>query len=990
MQRHPQYTRDRIAQVGDRIRSLVYAEARDPDLLEVAGPVDRIPAKDAESLEYRVCGLGERFGPLWATYWFRVAATVPQEWAGERVDLLWVSHSEATLWVDGRSVQGLNTSPDGARPDALLLDAAAGGERLELRVELACNGMFGQLPRPYESLEPVVLDRCQIARFDRRAWKLHHDFDVLRALEADWQNGLDPTWAGELLSELNRVCNVWVDDDRSTWDEAEAILAALLRRRNGSSVHELSAIGHAHLDTAWLWPIEESYRKAVRSFSSQTAYMERYPDYRFACSQAQQYDWIRRRNPELYQRITQRVEAGQWVPVGGTWVEPDCNLPSGESLVRQFLYGQRFFEAEFGRRCREFWNPDVFGYNGQLPQIMRGAGIDRFLTQKLSWNRFNRPAHHTFTWQGIDGSEVLAHFPPADTYNASAEVAELRRSAREYKDHDRSRRSLLVFGWGDGGGGPTPAMLERLLRARDLQGLPRTTLSTSDEFFDALEADAGELPTILGELYFEYHRGTYTTQAAAKLGNRMGERALHDAELLSALAARSGAADYPKQRLDELWRRLLVNQFHDILPGSSIGLVYEDTARDHAALLEGAEQLARVALEAVVEGEGWTPVNTIGAARAEVAVHPELGEVWVEAPGYGFGSVTPASGAVHVSDGGERVVLENGILRAELDRGGRLLSLVHLASGREAMSGAGNRFQVYDDRPTEYDAWDVDPFHLETVRECPPATSCSVAEGDGLRGEVTFEHGVGLASSVRQVVRLDAGSGRLEFHCQADWHERHTMLKVLFPVAVRAANATYQMQFGHAERPTHYSTSHDLARYEVPGHRFADLSEHGFGVALLTDCKYGYSTYGGEMRISLLRSPQVPDPQADIGSHTFAYAVMPHAGGWREAGVVAEAARFETPIRWAPGAAQPRSLFDLDDPNLVLDTVKRAEDSDALVLRLYEAHGARGEAHLRLGLPFGDAVSCNLLEDAGEPLAVEDGAIIVPYRPHQIISLLVG
>jgi alpha-mannosidase len=989
MQRHPQYTRDRIARVGDRIRALVYADVCDPDLLEVAGPVDRVEPDLARSLEYRACTLGERFGPLWATYWFRVRAMVPPEWAGERVDLLWVSHSEATLWVDGRSVQGLNTAPDGARPDALLLDPAAGGEQLDLRIEMACNGMFGALARPYDSLDPVVLDRCQIARFDRRAWDLHHNFDVLRALEADWQNGLDPTWAGELLSELNRFCNVWVDDDRSTWDAAEAILAGLLDRCNGSTVHELSAIGHAHLDTAWLWPVAESYRKAVRSFSSQTAYMERYPEFRFACSQAQQYDWIRRRNPELYRRIRDRVASGQWVPVGGTWIEPDCNLPSGESLVRQFLYGQRFFEREFGRRCREFWNPDVFGYNGQLPQIMRGAGIDRFMTQKLSWNRFNRPAHHTFTWQGIDGSEVLAHFPPADTYNSSAEVAELRRSAREYKDHDRSRHSLLVFGWGDGGGGPTPAMLERLRRAGDLQGLPRTTLRTSDQFFDALEADADELPTIVGELYFEYHRGTYTTQAAVKRGNRMGERALHDAELLCAIAHRTAGAAYPRETLGELWQRLLLNQFHDILPGSSIGLVYEDAARDHAAVLEGAEALVTAALESLADGDGPSPVNPTGFDRAEVAEHPELGLVWVDAPRCGFGAVAAPADAVTVKSTGPRIVLENGRLRAELGRDGRLLSLVHRASGREALAGIGNVLQIYDDRPNDYDAWDVDPFHLETVRDCPSAIGCTVAVAGGLRGEVVFEHGIGRASTLRQVVRLDAGGDRLEFHCQAEWRERHTMLKVLFPVAVRAANATYQMQFGYAERPTHYSTSHDLARFEVPGHRFADLSEHGFGVALLSDCKYGYSTYGSEMRISLLRSPQVPDPEADMGSHRFAYAVMPHVGGWREAGVVAEAARFETPLRWARGALEPRSLFRVEDPNIVLDTIKRAEDSDALVLRLYEAHGARGVARLRPGLPFADVVQCNLLEDAGAPVAVEEGAVVVPYRPHQIISLLV-
>src|SRR6476661_8111103 len=624
VQRHPKYTRDRIAQVGERIRSLIRADTRDPDSLRVAGPVGRIPFEEAERLGFRDAALGEQFGPLWATYWFRVEATVPAAWAGERVDLEWVSHSEATLWMDGRPVQGLNSSPDGARIDAPVLAAAAGGDRLDLRVELACNGKFGELPRPYASLEPVVLDRCRIARFDRRAWDLHHDFDVLRRLEADAVNGLDESWAGELLAELNRFCNVWVEDDRSTWDEGEAILKALLAHRNGSHVHELSAIGHAHIDTAWLWPLAETQRKMVRTFSSQTAYMDRYPEFRFACSQAQQYDWIRERNPHLYRRIVAHAEAGRWVPVGGTWIEPDCNLPSGESLVRQFLHGQRFFERELGRRCREFWNPDVFGYNGQLPQIMRGAGIGRFLTQKLSWNRFNAPPHHTFTWQGIDGSEVLAHFPPADTYNATAEVEELRRSARGYKDHDRSGRSLLLFGYGDGGGGPTPEMLETLRRVADLQGVPRTTLVSSDEFFAALEAEAADLPTIVGELYFEYHRGTYTTQAAVKRGNRECERALHDADLLAALAARMAGAEHPGGRLAELWQLLLLNQFHDILPGSSIALVYQDAARDHAAVVAGADDVAEEGLAALAgEAGGPAPFNTIGFARAEVAAGPD-------------------------------------------------------------------------------------------------------------------------------------------------------------------------------------------------------------------------------------------------------------------------------------------------------------------------------------------------------------------------------
>ncbi|MFL6041929.1 MAG: glycoside hydrolase family 38 C-terminal domain-containing protein, partial [Gaiellales bacterium] len=388
------------------------------------------------------------------------------------------------------------------------------------------------------------------------------------------------------------------------------------------------------------------------------------------------------------------------------------------------------------------------------------------------------------------------------------------------------------------------------------------------------------------------------------------------------------------------------------------------------------------------EGDPATPINTLGFSRAEVADRPGVGPAWVEVAAYGFGVVGRPPDRVRASETPDRIVLANGLLRAELGRDGLLHSLVDLESGREALAAPGNVMQLYDDRPTAYEAWDIDPFHLETVRDAPRASSCRLAAAGPLRAEAAVERPVGVASTMRQTVRLDAGSRRLEFRCEVDWHESRTMLKVLFPVAVRSDRATYQMQFGYAERPTHYSTRHDLARFEVPGNRLDDLSEHGFGVALLTDCKYGYSTYGGDMRISLLRSTTVPDPQADLGRHEFAYAVMPHRGGWREAGVVAEAARFETPLRWSP-AAPAGSFFAVDDPNLVLDTVKRAEDLDALVLRLYEAHGARGSARLRVGLAFSAAHRCNLLEDRGAPLTVSGDEIELAYRPHEIISVLV-
>ena len=990
MLRHPDYTRQRIAGLAERIAALVHARTHPPDRLQVAGPVGRIGHDEAQALEYRDAALGERFGPRWSTWWFRLEATIPAEWAGEPVDLIWVTHSESTLWEGGRPIQGLNSDRHGPRPDARLRTAAAAGERIELEVELAANGLFGELEQPYATIEPVVLDRCELAAFDRAAWELFHDLDVLRRLEADGaeHGDLDPAWAGELLRRLNDVCNVCDPDDRATWPAAGAILRELHAHTNGSTTHHLDAIGHAHLDTAWLWPLAETHRKAVRTFSSQLRLIERYPEHRFACSQAQQYDWIRREQPGLYDEIRAAAAAGNWVPVGGSWVEPDCNLPSGESLARQFLHGQRFFEREFGRRCSEFWNPDVFGYNGQLPQIMRLAGIDRFLTQKLSWNRFTRPPHHTFAWEGIDGSRVLAHFPPADTYNATAEVADLRRNARAHLDHDRSGRSLLVFGFGDGGGGATPAMLETLRRVDDLEGVPRTRLTGAREFFDALATEVTDLPVIRGELYFEYHRGTYTSQAAAKRGNRAGERLLHDAELLAAWAAREHGAEHPSAELERLWQLLLLNQFHDILPGSSIGEVYVDAARDHAEIAAGAERIRSSALHALAPAGGRPePINLTCRPR-EAVWETAGGELaFVRCPAYGFGErLDEPPDAVSVVEDGDRIVLANGRLRAVLDTGGRLRSLVEPAIGREALARPGNVLELYEDRPVAFDAWDVDPFHLETRRECPPASSCEVTMADPLRAEVAFRHPIGEASEVRQVVRLDAGAGRLEFHTEVDWHESHVLLKVCFPVAVRSATATYEMPYGPTERPTHYSTRADLARYEVCGHRFADLSEHGFGVALLSDSTYGWSTHGDEMRMSLLRAPKSPDPDADMGVHRFAYAVMPHAGGWRE-GVMAAAIHFNTPPLWAAAPAGCRRLVELDDPNLFVSAIKRCEDSDGLLVRLYEMHGARGTAGLRLALPFAGAAFCNLLEDEIGEAVVDGGAVEIPYLPHQIVSI---
>jgi len=930
--------------MSQRLQAAIHPATAAPDELLVAGPVGRISYEEAQRLDYRPAAPGERLGPLWATYWFRLRAHVPADWQGRRVDLLWASRAESTLWLDGRAVQGLHGVEWHQRPDATVTRSARGGETLELAVELACNGLFGELGAPPE------VERCELALVDEDAWRLYFDFEVLRALEAS--DTLEPAWGGHLRAELNRFCN----------EQDPAILAALYEHHNGTRVHEVDAIGHAHIDTAWLWPLAETQRKLVRTFSSQTRYMDEYEDFRFACSQAQQYAWIKEREPDLWERIRTKVAAGQFVPVGGSWVEPDCNLPSGESLLRQFVHGQRFFEEELGIRCREFWSPDAFGYCGQLPQLMRLAGITRFLTQKLSWNRFNKPESHTFCWQGVDGSEVLAHYPPVDTYNSDVSVEEVLFSQRSFKDHESSARSLLVYGFGDGGGGPTRAMLERLRRMRDLQGLPRVAPATSDAFFGALEAENSER-VVVGELYFEYHRGVYTSQAFVKRGNRVCEQLLHDVEFLCA-----ARGDYPREELDRLWKLLLLQQFHDILPGSSIGLVYDDARRDFAELESSLESLL---------GAGETPVNTIGVARREV-----VDGRMIEAPPFGDGRVIEPDGAVHV----EGLTLENGVLRVTLAENGTIASVLHKPTGRETLAAPANRLELYEDRPVKFDAWDIDPAHLETGADCPPAESWEVLASGPLRAEVAFDRRIGEASTLRQVVRLDADAERVEVHSTVDWQEEHKLLKVCFPLAVHAPAATYEMPFGYAERPTHFSTSHDRAKYEVPGHRFADLSEHGFGAAVLTDSKYGYSCHGNELRVSLLRAPKSPDPDADIGHHEFAYALYPHAGDHREGGVLAEAMRFNAPLRLTRGVGA--SFASVDDPNLVLDTIKRGERSDALVLRLYEANGGRGTARVRIACER--AQFANALEEASGEAVIEDGSVVVPYAPHQVITLLVG
>lgn len=1010
MLKHPELTRGRLARFLRTLDGQIYPESAPVKLMSYHAP-GRISYAEALRGTYKPAQVGQTFGPGWATHWFRVTAVIPVPWNGRAVHFRWNANSEACVWVDGQPRQGLSGAVAGqfsVRTEYPLREKARGGERIEFYLEMACNSLFG-----YDTKAAIgTLTQAEISVFDAEAWSLFWDMTVVNDLATHLPDG--EARKAQALATANACLNLAVTRGRAGWREASRRLNAFYTSPNGPSAHEISAMGHAHLDTAWLWPVAETKRKAYRTFSSMLSLAEEYPEFIFAVSQAAQCAWIRDEHPALWRRFKNAVKQGIFAPVGGTWVEPDCNLPSGESLVRQFLFGQRFFKQEFGRRSSVFWNPDVFGYCGQLPQIMKICGISYFMTQKLSWNQFNKPPSHTFLWEGLDGSRVLTHFPPADTYCAIPDVKTLSFHARNFKDPERATESCLLFGYGDGGGGATRAMLEQTRRLKDCSGLPRLEIRSPEAFFARCEKDLRDPLVWRGELYFELHRGTYTTQAANKRDNRRGEALLHDAEALATVAHALAGRRYPAAKINELWQTLLLNQFHDIIPGSSIGEVYKVSSAEYAKLLPAADQLRCQATAAFVplqgmaskKPAGWTVFNTLVHERAEVVEMPEASGLktaqkshnghalaWVETPSFGFAPVTAADSpgdTVSARNTASGIVLENALLRASFDHGGRLVSLWDKGLDREAVAAKSraNHFVIYHDVPNYWDAWDVEAYHLETRAEVPEAESFLVLEDGPLRAMVEFKIPISPASHIVQRISLGAGMNRLEFDTNVDWHETERFLKVEFPVAVREEFATYDTPFGHVRRPTHFNTSWDMARFEVCAHKWADFSESGFGVALLNDSKYGYAVHGHVMRLSLLRAPQMPDKEADQGAHRFRYALMTHPGDFRTAGVILEAANFNAPLLLRRGtSADAASWMACDMPSFVVETIKKAEDSNDCVIRGYESWGGRGRATLSTALPVRRAFRSNALEDDGPAVSCSAGKIRFDVKPFEIITL---
>lgn len=1001
--------------LDQRIRPARYAASMPFEVEVWHVPDEPVPVTEALRAYYVPFEVGMPWGAPWSTSWFRLRGTVPEQWAGRRVEAV-VDLGFIGDWPGGQA-EGLVYDQNG-RPIKGIAPRnyhvpVTGGD-VTLLVEAAANPDIlagGFRPTPLGDKEtagktPLYrLARADLAVLDEEVWHLTLDIEVLAELMAELD--LRDPRRHEILRTLERALDALdLHDVAGTATAARAVLAPALARPAHASAHTLHAVGHAHIDSAWLWPVRETIRKTARTFANVTALAGEYPEFVFACSQAQQYAWVKEHHPAVFARIAAAVRAGQWVPVGGMWVESDANLPGGEALARQLIHGSRFFAEEFGVTCHGVWLPDSFGYTAAFPQLARLAGMEWLLTQKLSWNQTNALPHHTFWWEGIDGSRIFTHFPPVDTYNATFEGKELAHAVRNYADKGRGTRSLVPFGHGDGGGGPTREMLERARRLRDLEGSPRVEITTPDEFFQAAQAEYPDAPVWSGELYLELHRATYTTQSRTKAGNRRSEHLLREAELWAATATVHTGRAYPYDELDRLWKVVLLHQFHDILPGSSIAWVHQEAEATYARV---RTELERIVTDSVGALAAPSPsvVNAGPYDRAEVVVvPPELAArvdgaqkldtdrvaVYATAPALGVAPLGGApAGTVLVSDR----TLDNGLVRVTLDDDGLLTSVLDLTSGREVLAQRGNLLQLHDDLPNEWDAWDIDAHYRHRHTDLTAAESITVVEEGPLLGGLQVQRSFG-DSRVTQTIRVRAGSRRVDFVTDIDWHESEKILKAAFPIDVHADRSAAEIQFGHVFRSTHANTSWDAAKFEIYAHRWLHVGEPGFGVAVINDATYGHDVTRGTrpdggttttVRLSLVRAPHSPDPHADQGPHRLTYALLPAAS---IGDAVAEGYALNLPLRVATGVgAEPSPLVTVDNPAVVVEAVKLADDrSGDVVVRLYESRGGRAAATVWTGFPLAGAQVVDLLERPISPSAVGAvGEVEVRLRPFQVLTL---
>ncbi|MDI9830110.1 glycoside hydrolase family 38 C-terminal domain-containing protein [Streptomyces sp. KAU_LT] len=989
-----------------RVKPAIYAATVPFEVEAWQAPGEPVPFEEAAAAPYTPFATGTPWGPPWGTTWFRMRGQVPAEWAGRRVEAV-IDLGFVGDWP-GNQAEGLVHLADGRPLKAVnplnqyvpVGNPVAGGEDVHYLVEAASNpdilaDGFAH-PTPLGDVltagdRPLyTFRRADLAVLDEEVWHLDLDLAVLRELMVHL--GEHEPRRHEILHALDRAMDTLdLDDVSGSAPAVREVLAPVLAKPAHASAHTISGVGHAHIDSAWLWPIRETKRKTSRTFSNVTSLADEYEEFVFACSQAQQYEWVRDHYPHVWARIQESVKKGQWAPVGGMWVEADGNLPGGEALARQLIHGKRFFIEHFGVETKGVWLPDSFGYTAAYPQLAKLAGNEWFLTQKISWNQTNKFPHHTFWWEGIDGTRIFTHFPPVDTYNACFSGEEMDRAVRNYQEKGGGTRSLAPFGWGDGGGGPTREIMERARRLADLEGSPKVVVEHPDAFFAKARAEYEDAPVWNGELYLELHRATYTSQARTKQGNRRSEHLLREAELWATTAAlHAPAYTYPYERLDRLWKTVLLHQFHDILPGSSIAWVHREAEAEYARVARELEELTAEAV-AALGGGGPRVFNTSPFDRTEVVRTPDGTPAYVTVPANGSAPLAATEPEAPVTVSGR--VLDNGLVRVEVAEDGTLASVFDLRANREVLAGAGNLLRLHTDLPNYWDAWDIDKHYRNRYRELRETESVAVVEDGPLVGAVRVTRAFGQGSTITQTITLRAGSPRIDFATEIDWHEAEKILKAGFPVDIRAPHSSAEIQFGHVQRPTHTNTTWEAARFEVSGHRWVHLAEPGYGVAVVNDSTYGHDVTrtvredGGtttRVGLSLVRAPRIPDPEADQGIHRLTYALLPGAS---IEDAVAEGYALNLPLRVADAAGAPAPVVSVDGDGVTVEAVKLADDrSGDVVVRLYESRGGRAHGVLRTGFPLAGAEITDLLERPLEPVAA-DGGVPVSLRPFQVLTL---
>ncbi|MCC3267589.1 alpha-mannosidase [Arthrobacter gengyunqii] len=962
----------------ERVRPAIHSVSLPLEIAVHQLPGEPITPAEGLALDYEPFTAGSMWGPAWGTTWFRVRGEIPAEWEGRRVEALidlgfdvnmTGFQCEALAYrADGTPIKSLNP-----RNQWLPVDATS--QSVEFYLEGAANPVLLDyhpfLPTQQgdiltSSPEPLYRVRhMDLAVFEPEVFELSLDLDVLIELQAELPESSPRRM--RILKALDDALDVLdLQNIVGTAPDARAQLAEVIASPAEASAHRIAAVGHAHIDSAWLWPVRETIRKVARTASSMTTLIDEQPDFKYGMSSAQQYAWIKEHRPEVWERVKAAVEAGRFLPLGGMWVESDTVMPTGESLVRQFSHGQRFFEREFGIRSKGVWLPDSFGYSPALPQLMRRAGFEWFFTQKISWNQRNVFPHHSFLWEGIDGSRVFTHFPPMDTYNSQLSGMEVAKASRQFKENRVATMSLAPVGWGDGGGGTTREMTGRAARMADLEGSAKVEWKHPDDFFTEARAELSDPAVWVGELYLELHRGTLTSQHATKALHRWAEQALIEAELWTTTSAVKLGMEYPHEEFDRLWQLVLLHEFHDILPGTSIAWVHREAVEILAGVLADARALSAAARQALV-GEGdkvlrFAPTS-VDTGRALGASFHGLSSSADGEPGGALNELV----TLNEESGGYR--LANDLVSLLISAEGLITSAVDKATGREVIPAdqPGNLFQLHQDFPNMWDAWDIDRFYRNRVENLTAASSVTGSIIDGVATVVVKREF--SESSIEQTITLAPNSRTVLLRNNIDWHETEKLLKLAFPLDIFARETSAETQFGFQRRATHVNTSWEAAKFETSMHRFVLVEEDGFGAALVNNSIYGYDTSRAShdddvtttVRLSLLRAPRFPDPDTDHGDHRIEVGLVIGADA---AIATAEGIKLNAPTTLVHGANEVDPLISVTGEGIIVSSVKLADDrSGDVIVRVYESLGRRARGELSVGFAHAGVREVSLIED---------------------------